>query len=263
MKHRAFDVRRQPVTVVKILAWTCAMIMRCESGAMVIDIAPEGKQVLSPHHLRSIEWSLAASTAPYSAIVACCQQLRWRSAKGKNMSTALLQALTMEDVEELVSAIKAGADVNDFVIPNVNRPLTLAVESFQCPAQRLAALHILLAAGADPKLLDDDEEFLGPLFSAMLVRDAASLQILLAAGADPCLEHRGAGETLYEATEFDYLIETWMMELPEQPTEADKVSEEAWLGFLTRIAVKHGKPEPDCMSVLWSAGARRSPRKSD
>jgi ankyrin repeat protein len=185
------------------------------------------------------------------------------SNESNNMSTALLQAFTMEDVEALVSAINAGADVNDFVIPDNSRPLTLAVESFQCPAKRHAALHILLAAGANPKLLDDDDEFLGPLFSAMLTQDAVSLQILLAAGADPSLEHRVAGETLYEAAEFDYLLETWMMELPEQPTEADKISEEAWLSFLIRIANKHGKPGPDCMTVLWSAGACRSSRKSD
>jgi hypothetical protein len=182
--------------------------------------------------------------------------------KGNNMSTALLEALTMEDVEKLVYAIEEGADVNDFVKPNGDRPLILAVE-FQCPVERHAALHILLAAGADPKLLDNSGEFLGPLFSAVLAQDATALQILLAAGADPSLELNSAGETLYEAAEFDYLLETWMMELPEQPAEADKVSEEAWLGFLTRIAIKHGKAEPDCMAVLWDAGARRSPRKSN
>jgi ankyrin repeat protein len=178
------------------------------------------------------------------------------------MSTELFRALRMEDMKGLVSAINAGADVNDFEKPNGERPLTVAVESFQCPAERHAALHVLLAAGASPKLLDDDEEFLGPLFSAMLAQDATSLQVLLAAGADPNLEHR-VGHTLYEATEFDYLLETWMMKLPESPTEEDEASEETWLDFLTRIAIKHNKPKPDCMSVLWRAGAQRSPRKSD
>jgi hypothetical protein len=182
--------------------------------------------------------------------------------ESKNMSRALLQALWMEDLAALVSAINAGADVNDFMTPGDSRPLTLAVESFQSPAARNTAVRILLAAGADPKLLDDDEEFLGPLFAAVLARDPVSLQTLLAAGADPSLEHRDVGETLYEAAEFDYLLETWMMKLPQQPADADKVSEEAWLSFLKRIAVTHGKPEPDCMSVLWNAGARRSPRKS-
>ena len=179
------------------------------------------------------------------------------------MSTALLQALEKQDIHGLVSAIEAGADVNEFVKPDGERPLTVAIESFECPVERHTALHILLAAGADPTLLDDDEEFLGPLFSAMLAQDATSLQILLTAGADPALEHRGLGETLYEAAEVDYLLETWMMELPEQPMDPDKASEEAWLGFLKRIAVEHGKPTPDCMFELWSAGARRSLRRSD
>ncbi len=179
------------------------------------------------------------------------------------MSTALRQSLESQDVQGLASAIEAGADVNEYVQPNGERPLTVAVESFECLTKRHTALRILLAAGADPTLLDDDEEFLGPLFSAMLAQDAMSLQILLAAGADPALEYRGIGGTLYEAAEFDYLLETWMMELPVQPTEADKASEEAWLGFLKRIAVEHGKPEPDCMLVLWSAGGRRSRRQSD
>lgn len=183
--------------------------------------------------------------------------------KPNNLSTALLQALENQDVHGLEYAIEAGADVNEFVKPDGDRPLTVIIESFECPTERHTALRILLAAGADPTLLDDYEEFLGPLFSATLAQDATSLQILLAAGADPTLEHRGAGETLYEAAEFDYLLETWMMELPEQPTEADKVSGEAWLAFLKRIALEHGKPEPDCMSVLWSAGASKSPKKSD
>lgn len=175
------------------------------------------------------------------------------------LSTALRHALTMESIEGLVSAIRAGGDVNELLMPDESRPLTLAVESFEIPSERHAALHILLGAGADPRLLDDDEEFLGPLFSAMLAQDAVSLQILLEAGADPAMELRGSGETLYEAAEFDYLLEAWMMKLPEQPTEADRVSEEAWLDFLKRIAVNHGRPGPDCMSVLWSGGARRSP----
>jgi ankyrin repeat protein len=177
------------------------------------------------------------------------------------MSTALIQALEKEDIEALVSAIEVGDDVNILSAPD-DRPLTLAIQYFQSPAKRHAALHILLAAGADPRLLDDDEEFLGPLFSAMLAQDPISLQILLEAGADPNLEHRVVGETLYEISEFDYLLETWMMALPEQPSEADELSEEAWLDFLTRIAVKHGKPKPECLSVLWRAGARRSPKKT-
>jgi hypothetical protein len=182
-------------------------------------------------------------------------------AKGSDMSTALRQALLQEDIEGIVCAIDAGADVNDFMLPDDSRPLTLAIESFESPTARHTALRILLAAGAYPKLLDDDNEFLGPLFSAMLYRDTVALQILLIAGADPSLEHRGVGETLYEAAEFDYLLETWMMKFPEQPTKEDTLSEEAWLDFLTKLAIKHGKPEPECMSVLWSAGARRSARK--
>jgi ankyrin repeat protein len=185
------------------------------------------------------------------------------STNARTERTALHQAFWAEDIKGLVSAIEAGADVNDFVTPDDSRPLTLAVESFQCLAERHTALQILLAAGADPKLLNDDAEFLGPLFSAMLAQDAVSLQILLVAGADPNLEHRGVGETLYEAAEFDYLLETWMMKLPERPTQVDKVSEEAWLAFLTRIAVEHGKPKPECMSALWGAGARRSQRQSN
>lgn len=84
---------------------------------------------------------------------------------------------------------------------------TLAVESFQSPAERNTAVRILLASGANPELLDDDEEFLGALFAAVLARDVVSLQTLLAAGADLSLEHRNVGETLYEAAEFDYLLE--------------------------------------------------------
>jgi ankyrin repeat protein len=165
------------------------------------------------------------------------------------MNTEAHQAFVTEDLGRLASAVAAGADVNDFVSPKGERPLTVAIESFQCPARRHAALNMLLAAGADPKL-PDDEEFLGPLFSAVLARDSESLRILLAAGADPALEHRGVGETLYEAPGLDYLLETWMMELAAQPTEADRAPEDAWLSFLKRTVIEHGRPGPGCMSVL-------------
>lgn len=193
------------------------------------------------------------------AMLLCNSQFTVVVANSDLMSTALFGAITRGDIDGIVAAIQAGSDVNSFEKPDGDSALTVAVQFFECPTERHTALHILLTAGADPKLLD--KEFLGPLFCAMLAQDAVALQILLAAGADPSPEHRGVGETLYEAAEFDYLLETWMMELPEEPLEADKASEDAWLWFLTRIAAEHGKPTPDCMSVLWSAGACRSLRK--
>lgn len=178
------------------------------------------------------------------------------------MSQALYDALMAENIAALEQLIADGADVNSIDPSDGSRPLTFVIQMYEEPARRHVVLRCLLDAGADPRLPDDDdEEFLGPLFCAMLARDPVSLQMLLAAGADPALEHIIPGETLYEAAEFDYLLETWMMTLPEEPDAEDQASEEGWLAFLTHIAIKHGKPEPDCMTVLWHAGARRSPKK--
>jgi len=87
----------------------------------------------------------------------------------------------------------------------------MTLPSFDTPWSREADLrpriYVLEVRDRHPSIevkFDDDEELLGPLFSAMLAQDATSLQILLTAGADPALEHRGLGETLYEAAEVDY-----------------------------------------------------------
>jgi len=63
------------------------------------------------------------------------------------------------------------------------------------------------------------------------------------------------GETLYDYAEFDYRYETYDMKLPEEPAETDRVSEDAWLKFLDRLAIKYGKRRPDHLFLLRERGA--------
>jgi hypothetical protein len=44
--------------------------------------------------------------------------------------------------------------------------------------------------------------------------------------------------------------------LPEKPTEAEQTSEDLWLLFLERLAVKYGKRPPDYLRVLRDYGAK-------
>ena len=95
----------------------------------------------------------------------------------------------------------------------------------------------------------------GPLFSAVINQDTEVLRLLLDHGADPNRENDGC-ETLYDWAKFDYWYEVYDCEaFPEQPTDEDKVSEDAWLRFLDRIAVKHGLMRPDYLILLRERGA--------
>lgn len=87
-------------------------------------------------------------------------------------------------------------------------------------------------------------------------KDTRILKLLLDHGADPNKEH-DLGEPLYNWAEFDYRYDEYGIQLlPEEPTEEDKSTEDEWLQFLDRLAIKHGKRRPDYLFLLRAAGAK-------
>jgi hypothetical protein len=52
------------------------------------------------------------------------------------------------------------------------------------------------------------------------------------------------GESLYDWADFAYRYEVWSMNLPEEATVDERSDMDAWLGYLDRLAVKHGKRRP-------------------
>lgn len=119
-------------------------------------------------------------------------------------------------------------------------------------AKRRTVVRFMLGHGANPSLISP--KGLGPLFAAVLAQDIEVLRLLLDHGADPNGEPCD-GETLYEYAEFDYRYEIYDLNLPEEPTEADRASEDAWLKFLDRVAIKYGKRRPDHLFLLRERGA--------
>jgi ankyrin repeat protein len=113
--------------------------------------------------------------------------------------------------------------------------------------------EVLLQAGANPKKLDRDGG--GPLFDAVIQKDADVIKLLLDYGADPSREH-DMGESLYDWAEFYYRWETYGGILPEAATEEEWDTPDNWLQFLDRLAVKHGQPRPDILILIRKAGAK-------
>jgi hypothetical protein len=92
-------------------------------------------------------------------------------------AAAVLEDAVEGDVEDLRGLVAAGGPV-DVVAPGfAYTPLTASVSS-RCRA----AVHLLLAAGADPDLAPPGRD--PPLVVAALVRDAQAVAALLNAGAD-------------------------------------------------------------------------------
>ena len=118
----------------------------------------------------------------------------------------------------------------------------------------LSLVRCLLKHGADPNL--DDGYGCGPLFEALLTHDSKVLRLLLEHGGDPNILLEG-DETLYEYAEFDYRYTAFFLRsMSLEPTEADRVSEEAWLAYLYRAAEQDGVFAPDVLTVLRDYGAK-------
>jgi len=178
---------------------------------------------------------------------------------------ALLDAAAAGDFERVRQLAQAGADLN--ALDNGELLLDRVVSAFtlpdSVPAFAADMLRLLLQLGTDPNRPDD--EGMTALHTAMLAQNVELMRILLEGGAEPNgMPGSSPGETLYDWAELDYRHSTWdepfglqgSLMPPDAPTTADKASEDAWLLYLDRCAVKHGARRPDYLFLLREFGAR-------
>lgn len=171
-----------------------------------------------------------------------------------NNTSPLRRALQARDLGELYRLLDSGADINE----RDGMGESLLDEAITTLEGRLDLREIvseLLRRGADPKIRCNEGS--GPLFAAVIIKDAVIMRLLLEAGADPNAERDGS-ETVYEWAEFDYRYDEFDLDLPEAPQPEDKRTEDAWLLFLERLANVYHKRPPDYLRVLREFGARRS-----
>ena len=119
----------------------------------------------------------------------------------------------------LLRALDAGADVNELTFWGLL--LARAIHQFEAHSQLHQVVAALIARGAEPTRITPDRD--GPLFSAVILRDAEVVRLLLEAGAQPNAEWDGS-ESLYDWALFDYLYETYRLDLPEEPSPQDRES---------------------------------------
>ncbi|WP_314407979.1 ankyrin repeat domain-containing protein [Pseudomonas kuykendallii] len=119
-------------------------------------------------------------------------------------------------------------------------------------------VRLLLELGADPNLKGPDDSV--ALFPAMLNMDTPILEALLEGGANP--NPPGGvceGDNLYDWAAVDYELHVWGMG-DQSPlaahTEGDVATEDAWLAFVDRMALKHGVRRPDHLMLLRRYGAK-------
>lgn len=173
------------------------------------------------------------------------------------------------DIEAMRAQVAAGLDLNgwdqfgDTLLEQVISRLDLDLD-----ASRYEVVQEMLRLGADPCRLSKDGS--SPLFVAVLDMDTEMLRILLDGGANPNAllritlgADRDAGgvemdaldDSLYDWADFAYRYEVWQLRLPEEASAAERSSEDAWLGYLDRLAVQHGKRRPDHLRLLRERGA--------
>lgn len=168
------------------------------------------------------------------------------------MNDELHEALYRADFDRATELLVAGADINAFT-KSGGSILSSVIGIIGDMHERYAVVRFMLEHGADPNLLDKG---CGPLMSTVFVQDTEVFRLLLDNGADPNIDTCDSDcESLYDLAEFDYRYETFRLRLPEEPEEVDKTSEEMWLRFLDRIAIKYGKRRPDYVILLRERGA--------
>lgn len=106
------------------------------------------------------------------------------------MSDALLDAIIVGDVDRLVELLAAGADPNvHFKSRHGTTPLQAAVVELEAasenePGGPIDAVVLLLRHGADANGWDEHHRFTS-IFTAVQINHIEAVRILLAAGADP------------------------------------------------------------------------------
>lgn len=177
----------------------------------------------------------------------------------------LLDAAAAGDFEQVRRLNEAGVVLNvlvggDTLLDRVT--FDLAMEE-PVPAFSVDMLRLLIQLGADPNFAGD--EGMTALHSAMLKQNVELMRVLLEEGAEPnSMPGFSLGETLYDWAEFEYRYSTWdepfglqgSLIPPDAPTADDEASEDAWLLYLDRCAVKHGARRPDYLFLLREFGAR-------
>lgn len=178
---------------------------------------------------------------------------------------ALLNAAAAGDFERVRQLAQAGADLNalDDGETLLDRVVSAFTMTATVPVFAADMLRLLLQLGADPNRPGD--EGMTALHTSMLAQNVELMRILLEGGAEPNgMPGSSPGETLFDWAEVDYRYSTWdepfglqgSLMPPDTPTAADKASEDAWLLYLDRCAVKHGARRPDYLFLLREFGAR-------
>ena len=163
----------------------------------------------------------------------------------------LKNAIVSGDVRRVRIAISYGADPN--AVDQNGRPALESAFDSWTPAPRLPVAQMLIALGADASF--EDSDYPGSLLYVTTFSNCAEeVELLLANGANPN-PLPDSGETFFDMVEFDYRYDLWDLNLPHQPTVADRASTATWIDYLDRCAAVSGKSAPEHLRVLLRYGA--------
>jgi hypothetical protein len=171
------------------------------------------------------------------------------------------------DLDGICAAVAEGFDLNAYTHCDLTllSDLVRSLVWGEPTPNRHDTVKELIRLGADASMTNFDGS--GPLFDAALSMDTEMVRILLDAGANPNpYQSDYRTKSLYDFLEDSYRFDVWGGGRGEgifTPTEADRASEEAWLAFLDKQAIAHGKRRPDYLILLRERGAKTTQELSE
>ena len=117
--------------------------------------------------------------------------------------------------------------------------------------KRMAMLQLLVELGAKPGDVSRKSML---SYVASFAKNAEEMALLLEHGLNPN-GWTDPPETTYDEIEFDYRYDLWGFDLPFEPNDEDKTTENSWLDFLERCVYATNKVKPDQLRLLRQYGA--------
>jgi uncharacterized protein len=170
----------------------------------------------------------------------------WKSHTDRSADDRLLVAAATGDVESLIGALDAGAQLE--VRDHHDRTALLLAATFD----HVEVARVLVDRGADPNALDDRHDT--PWLVTGVTGSVAMLEVLLPAAPDMTIRNRYGGVSVIPASERGHV--EYVRRVVTTGIDVDHVNDLHWTALLEAVILGDGSEVyAEIVSILLAAGA--------